>query len=418
MSATGEFDIGPLGRIAQSSKLNHGDLYPSEREPRTPTRLLLPGRRALSSVPGMLDPIEIDRRKLELRYRDAAKEQYAAEKAAQVVLEPFDAGLLTEILQRPAESPYRIEGLLPSEASTLIVAMRKTGKTTLLLNLARSLITGEPFLDRFEVQKISGRIAFLNFEVSAAQIARWADEVGVPADRLYLVNLRGRRNPLSHVDDRERLAQQLQDQKIESLIVDPFGRAYKGVKESDNGEVGAWLTDLDLFARGEVGAVDLILATHAGWAGERSRGASALEDWPDSIITMTRGENDESARYIRAMGRDVEIEEDLLAFDPETRHLSMTGTGSRKQASSQRRILEVRPACVAFVLAHPNCSQDAVENGVEGGSPQIRTALQVAHDLGEIHREKVSGKWRHNAPRPTSSETSPKTHLVSRPPRL
>ncbi len=31
----------------------------------------------------------------------------------------------------------------------------------------------------------------------------------------------------------------------------------------------------------------MILTAHAGWVGERTRGSSALEDWPDSIVTMT-----------------------------------------------------------------------------------------------------------------------------------
>ena len=90
-----------------------------------------------------------------------------------------------------------------------MVAQRKTGKTTFNLNLTRCLITGEDFLGRFPVRRIDGRVGFLNFEVSAAMLARWADDVGVPRDRLYLVNLRGRRNPLGVEDDRAKLAKQL-----------------------------------------------------------------------------------------------------------------------------------------------------------------------------------------------------------------
>lgn len=155
----------------------------------------------------------------DLRVREAARLKVAAERAGETP--PFDAGLLTEVLARPAEPPYRVEGLIPSEGGTLVVAQRKTGKTTLELNLARTLILGGHFLARFAVRPIAGRVALLNYEVSAAQLARWADEVGIPRDRLFVVNLRGRRNALGHEDDRALLAEQLRAHEVETLIVDP-----------------------------------------------------------------------------------------------------------------------------------------------------------------------------------------------------
>lgn len=51
-------------------------------------------------------------------------------------LPPFDAGTLAEMLARPQPPPSRVDGLIPSEAGTLVVAQRKLGKTTLDLNLA------------------------------------------------------------------------------------------------------------------------------------------------------------------------------------------------------------------------------------------------------------------------------------------
>lgn len=293
-------------------------------------------------------PEEVEREARTLRIRAAAREQVAAEQAAATPAPPFDADLLADVLARPADPPHRVEGLIPTEAGTLVVAQRKTGKTTLMLNLARSLLTGEDFLARFAVRPLVGRVALLNFEVSAAQVARWADEAGVPPDRLYLVTLRGRRNPLGHPDDRAELADRLREQEVEALMVDPFGRAYTGQSQNDPGEVGAWLAELDRFARG-AGVVDLILATHAGWNGERSRGASALEDWADSILTLTRDSDDEQTRYLRAEGRDVLIEEDRLDFDPHTRQLTLTGAGSRTVASSARRVERLIPTVVSLV---------------------------------------------------------------------
>ena len=102
--------------------------------------------------------------------------------------------------------------------------------------------------------------------------------------------------------------------------------------------MGAFLTDLDRFVRSEVGALDLILTTHAGWNAERTRGSSALEDWADSVVTMTRGSGkDEDTRYVRAIGRDVHLDEDQVHFDPATRLLSLTGTGSRKDTRKKAK---------------------------------------------------------------------------------
>lgn len=142
-----------------------------------------------------------------LRIRKAAQDRFRAEQEPEQP--PFDAGTLVELLGRPADPPMRAEGLIPSDAGTLVVAQRKTGKTTLELNYARSLLTGEDFLGRFPVRPITGTVALLNYEVSGNMIARWADDVGVPRERLYVVNLRGRRNPLTHPGDRQRLAEDL-----------------------------------------------------------------------------------------------------------------------------------------------------------------------------------------------------------------
>lgn len=278
---------------------------------------------------------------------------------------PFDAGTLSDILQRPPEPPMRADGLIPWSGSALVVAQRKTGKTTLLLNFARALITGEPFLGQFHVIPLEPgeRVAFLNYEVSAAQLARWAADTGVDTDRLFLVNLRGRRNPLGHTDDRAELAQVLRDQNVKAVIVDPFGRAYTGQSQNDNGEVQAFLVDLEQFVRTEVGALDLMLATHAGWDGERTRGASALEDWGDVIITLTKDDNDN--RFMKAIGRDVDIEEDQLSFDQITRTLTRNGEGGRNpKARSLAKVEALARHALAVIEAKPGCSRADVRRGL------------------------------------------------------
>jgi len=306
-----------------------------------------------------------------LRVREAARSELANERRGGDL--SFDAGLLEQVLARPPEAPYRITGLLPSEGGMLVVAQRKTGKTTLTLNLARSLIAGELFLGRFPVRQVAGRVGVLNYEVSGGQFGMWAEQALVPVDRLFLVNLRGCRNPLTDPDDRKRLAGLLREHAVESLIVDPFSRAFGGSSQNDSGEVGAWLMDLDRFARTEVGVSDLILTTHAGWNGERTRGSSSLEDWADSVMLMTRDPKDEETRYLRAFGRDVYVEEDRLTFDQPTRTLTMTGSGSRKQNLKDAKAGDLLPHVVGHVAAHPGASR-----------ADVLSAMQMKRGRGEL----------------------------------
>ena len=322
---------------------------------------------------------EMDR----MRVRETARQRFAHEKSGAAA--SFDSGLLDEILARPHEPPYRIFDLLPADGGMLVVAQRKTGKTTLMLNLAHTLITAEPLLGRFSALPVAGRVAILNYEVSGSQLARWASQAGVPSERLLLVNLRGRRDPLAHDDDRRRLADLLHSHEVESLIVDPFGRAYTGKSQNDSGEVGAWLVDLDDFTRSEVGARDLIVTAHAGWNGERTRGSSALEDWADSIVTMTLG-NDGNSRYLRAIGRDVAVDEDLLYFDPESRLLSLTGTGSRKQTTDAAAVEATAVKVCDYLKTRPGASFGDINKAIEGRQNTIRQAIELAEGRGDVRR--------------------------------
>ncbi len=330
----------------------------------------------------------------DLRVQDAARQRFAEE--TQGPAPPFDAGLLSEILARPEEPAYRIEDLLPFQGTLLVAALRKTGKTTLLLNLARCLTTAEKLLDRFVVRPVAGRVGFLNYEMSPAQLGLWASQAGVPEDRLVLVNLRGRRNPLGNTDDRGRLAEYLRGHNVESLIVDPFGSAYTGKSQNDPGEVRAWLDELDRYARTDVGVVDLVLTAHMGWSGERVRGASSLEDWGDGIAYMTTGEENE--RFFRAIGRDVSVDEDRLHFDRQSRLLSLTGTGNRRQATRSAKASSlVIPLCV-HVREHPGATCTQIRSALKARAEDVVCAVEMAVGWGLVRVEeggpgKASRHW-------------------------
>lgn len=362
------------------------------------------GLEDLVSAESHLFDRKVEQRAERLRIDMAAKAKIAAEN--QPPSTPIDMATLGAILARPAPPRDRIDGLAPWEASTLITAQAKTGKTTLIGNLARCLLTGEAFLGRFAVKPLQGNLAILNYEVSAAMLARWLDEMGADHDRVIQVNLRGRSNPLSHPGDRAELAEALRAASVETVIVDPFSRAYTGEDESTAGQVNTFLGDLDTFTRSEVGALDLFLTNHAGWNGERSRGSTALEDWPDALWRIVKPDKDEPARYFSAFGRDVEIPEDELAFDPRTRRLSLTGHGSRRQAAEAARDDRTEADILRVLAAHPeglSGNQLAEALGKRAGLVTVRNDLVSSGRLEAVKREGRGGgmAYRLTHPEPT-----------------
>lgn len=327
-----------------------------------------------------------------------AKAAFAQRLAELDPSDPFDAGTLGEILAREDTTRFRVQGLILSEGFTTVVAARKTGKTTFNLNLADSLLSGRDFLGRFPVEPVRGRIAILNFEVAAKQVAHWANLIGIDHNRFEIVTLRGRRNPLAHPGDRSDLARYLRERDVEFLFVDPFSRAYYGDNGNDNTQVQRFLTDLDLFARSEAGVQDVVLNVHAGWNGERSRGASALEDHPDSIIWLRAGDRDDGDKssYIAALGRDVELDEAQMMFDLSTYRLSLTGEGSRRDVRQAQKSSDLEPHIIAIVTATPGINTKGVTDQLRDRGARFQKGdetktLNVMRAAGRLAWAKGSG---------------------------
>ena len=323
----------------------------------------------------------------EIRRRDVRREADRRQ-AAETVRPGFDSQLLSNIAEERV--CWRVEGLLAVAGRMLVSAQHKTGKTTFALNLARALIRGGSFLGQFQVDPIDGRVAFLNFEVSRAQLAAWAREADIPGDKMLLVNLRGRSNPFRDPADRSRLADELRAYNCEFAVIDPFGRAFPGDSQNVAGQVGSFLATLDEWAV-EAGLEEYALVAHAGWDAERTRGSTALEDWPDVIVRLTK--DDAGNRYLSAFGRDVEIDEDQLDYEPASRRLSLSGSGNRRQAKAETHQAVLLDAVVEVVGGNPgtsvtDLSQLLREAGHGHQRGEVSHALKTAVSRGLIRQVK------------------------------
>ena len=75
----------------------------------------------------------------------------------------------------------------------MIAAQFKSGKTTLIDNVLRSLVDGDPFLGAAHVEPLAGAVALLDTEMPAPLLDGWLRAQRIAGDdRVFPVSLRGR----------------------------------------------------------------------------------------------------------------------------------------------------------------------------------------------------------------------------------
>lgn len=277
-----------------------------------------------------------------LRIQEAARQRHQRAKLEkEFVMPPALPTLADDLAVERPPLEFSIAELHVKGGNTILIAKYKTGKSTLFTNLLRSYADGVPFLGLYAVRKLDGRVALWNYELIAAQAIGWLRKAGIRhPDRAALWNLRGYRLPLTLPYVQEQAVAWLKSREVEVLLVDPFSRAYTG-SENDNTELKQFTEALDVIKR-EAGVVDLSMAVHMGRerpeAGEeRGRGATHLDDWPDVRWVLTR---DGDKRYFYAEGRDVLVPEQGLAFDPQTKALTVVG-GNRRDERDREHVRKV-----------------------------------------------------------------------------
>lgn len=316
--------------------------------------------------------------------RDARRILDAEDVVKTFRIPPFELTLTDELRLPDEPITYAIDQILPTGGNALLTAAFKTGKTTLINNLTRALADGQPFLGRFTVPPLLGRVALFNYEVDASQYRRWLRDVGIQnTDHVVVLNLRGFRVPIltPHVEDW--VVAWLAERDVSMWIVDPFARAITGsVKdENDNTEVGRFLDTLDVI-KSRAGVAELVLPTHTGRqefeaGAERARGATRLDDWAD--VRWMLNKDDEDNRYFSATGRDVDLPEEKLTYAEESRGY-VIGGGDRKWV--KKRTLE--EAIIAAVNASPGISLRSLREVVGGNRERTTDSIRAVAARREI----------------------------------
>ncbi|MFJ6002567.1 AAA family ATPase [Arthrobacter sp. NPDC092385] len=179
--------------------------------------------------------------------REARQILDAEENLKQFRVPPSRPTLTAELLIADPPLDYAVDQLLPMGGNVLLTAQFKTGRSTTINNLAKSFADQIDFLGKYSVHPDSGRTAIFNYEVDDRLYRKWLRELNVDnTDMVSLLNLRGFRMPVTVKYVEDWTVGWLADHESTNWIVDPFARAFTGVSENDNTEVGRFLDTLDV----------------------------------------------------------------------------------------------------------------------------------------------------------------------------
>lgn len=333
----------------------------------------------------------IQRTQLERLARRTVDQQQAEREQR---LELIVALTAAEFLDQDDDEVVPLLGNLASEGHNVsLTGGFKVGKSTLEENAIASLVTAAPFLGRFNVSEPK-RVVLLNHELTPAdQRARLrALNLGGQArERLAVVNLRGKRLAITTPSGRAHLVGILRDHGADVVFIDPWGvsMAHAGLSENENDDARRWTTALDEI-KDIAGCPTAFVPAHTGRAekaegAEHARGATALDDWADVRIVLTRTPTGD--RFIYSNGRAVDLVESRLTFDETTRLLSVDyddlGLG-RRQAQAVALVGDVE----AIVTAAPGCTARAIEDSLAAdgaAKDNARAAIKAAVRRGVVH---------------------------------
>lgn len=277
---------------------------------------------------------EVTREAYRLKVREAAARTVRRENEG-ATTKPALVGLADFLAVHDPEIAYRVADLWPIGGRIVTAAQFKTGKTSLMGNLVGAIADGTPFLSKYET--LQGTVAIIDNELDERTLRRWLRDQGIRnTQNVRLVSLRGRVSTFDLLDPQTRAEWAQALAGCDVIILDCLRPVLDALGLSEDKDAGRFLVTFDALIH-QSGASEAVVVHHMGHSGERSRGDSRIVDWPDATWKLVREDTDDPAspRYFSAFGRDVDVPEARLHFDPVTRHLTI-GTGNRKDAASDQ----------------------------------------------------------------------------------
>lgn len=303
------------------------------------------------------------------------------------------ANLAEALAAEQEPEKYRVADILTEGSTCAIVAKAKAGKTTLVMNLMKSLADGSPFLGK-EVTPVERNVCYWDLElVYTYQLDRFR-QVGIEnAEKIINRPLQGYTTALSTAIGQNFAVKDLTEAQADVWIIDTFGAAFDGEDENHNSQVRKFFKGVDRVKRLS-GVKEVFIIFHTGKGDSHSaRGASASEDWPAVIweyggISGKAIDPDDARRKMFVYGR---LAPQTLYVEYDSGVLSLIDEPAKgKRASDKPQQI------VDFLRDNPDSSQSDITLGIglskdsrSAVRPHLEQLVRIDHILCE---ENGSGK--------------------------
>jgi archaellum biogenesis ATPase FlaH len=295
----------------------------------------------------------------------------------------FETLTLAQLLENSKDQPieYLVDGLLPVGSLNMIAGKPKSGKSTLVRQLASCIAKGTDFLGRSTTK---GEVLYFASEELGAHLVEHFQLLDIN-DGIHVVL---RRPGVGFVSRLAATLKQLPDVKL--VIIDPLVNFLPNVDMDNYGQTAPALADLVETAekRGVV-----ILAIHhlkkraTEEAGDAILGSSAIVAAMCTSIFLT-GEMGDMRKIRTSQRYGSRLDYTELEFDESKRVFSI---GHSVKSQQEKRVTSTKETYLSNIVAHisdnPGIDQRTLLGLVGGNTKGILTAVNDLIEQGKIRRE-------------------------------
>ncbi|NYI47646.1 hypothetical protein BJ993_004726 [Nocardioides aromaticivorans] len=341
-----------------------------------------------------------------VRARKRAEERYAEEHR-----EHF-AGVAGRSLRDlhlcpPPDIEWTIEKLAARGSIVFALGTFKSGKSSLVVNLLRSLADGAAFLGTYPVRQVNGKIGYFDFEMGIAETYDRLRRIGCANDEKVLVyDLVAAGFDLMADSSYEWIRSEINAAGLEIIVLDALRHIAKKKDGNNDSEIQAIFTRLERLRKDCSSLEDIFIPAHT------AKGDSARPG--DDISVLGSAAWDGGAQYRWGSYRTRTKEGWRYSFcllpsrrtDPEAarpRDLSMDengvlslGAAGDAVANERKRTQEARRSSItAFVSANEPTSKNKIHAAVGGGRVETLALISSMHgnDLWIDESERTPKVW-------------------------
>jgi hypothetical protein len=317
--------------------------------------------------------------------RGAIREGLAVMEAAGAFDPPDIEHQTLEDLEADEDIPelrYRVAGLHQHGGNVIIAAQAKAGKTTFMFNLVKSLVDGCDFLGLPVIPVAEGkRVVYWDAELETVYARAQMMSLNVEnKSAVTIVPMKGRTTPLQVDAVKEWTIKHLSELNAEVWVIDTMSRIYQGDEDS-NTEFTKWIAIVDEIKR-RAGLSEVYIVHHAGHGGEgrkvRSRGASAMLAWPESLWTLEHvnpNDDEDTQRVLKITGRGDLLDSAGYDWDRDSNRIFAAEIVTKGQ-SKQADAAAFEQSVWDYVTEHGECSITQVVKGLDL-SPGMRNKVST-----------------------------------------